>query len=106
MSDSMGYDEDKAVAFIRKTLPPQVSMRYTDDEILYVVDIIWDWYEKNGYLSFDSDITDEESVDIAKLTSYVKIELAIDKEVEMDPDDIDLIVKGELEYEESLEDFI
>ncbi len=106
MSDSMGYDEDKAVAFICKTLPAEVSARYSDDEILYVADVIWDWYEKNGYLSFDSDVTDEEEVDVEKLTAYVRKELARDKEVEMDPADIDLIVKGELEYEESIEDFI
>lgn len=106
MSDSMGYDEDKAAEFIRKTLPADVSEKYSDDEILYVVDIIWDWYEKNGYLSFDSDVTDDEELDIDKLTAYVRKEIRNDKEIMMDPQDIDLIVKGELEYEESLEDFI
>lgn len=102
----MKYDEDDAIKFIRATLPQEVSERYDDDEILYVIDIIWDWYEKNGYLSFDSDVTDDEELDIDKLTAYVRKEIRNDKEIMMDPQDIDLIVKGELEYEESLEDFI
>ncbi len=106
MSDQLGYDEDAAVKFIRKLLPAEVSERYDDDEILYVIDIIWDWYEKNGYLSLNSDVTDDEEIDVSKLTAYVKKELKNDGEVLMDPADVDLIVKGELEYEESLEDFI
>ncbi|MDE5869043.1 MAG: hypothetical protein K2H18_02320 [Muribaculaceae bacterium] len=105
MSDQLQFDENQAVKFIRKLLPPEKEKEYTDDEILYVIDIMYDWYEKNGYLSLDMNVTDEEDADISKLTAYVKKEIAKDGEVEMDPSDIDLIVKGELEYEESLEDF-
>ncbi|MBD5271914.1 MAG: hypothetical protein HDS42_01365 [Bacteroides sp.] len=106
MSDELKYDESEAVKFIRKLLPADKQDQYTDDEILYVIDIMYDWYEKNGYLSLDMNVTEEEDADIEKLTAYVKKEIARDGEVEMDPSDIDIIVKGELEYEESLEDFI
>lgn len=106
MSDELKYDESEAVKFIRKLLPADKQDQYTDDEILYVIDIMYDWYEKNGYLSLDMNVTEEEDADIEKLTTYVKKEIARDGEVEMDPSDIDIIVKGELEYEESLEDFI
>ena len=94
----MKYDEDDAIRFIRETLPAQVSELYDDDDILYVIDIIWDWYEKNGYLKI------EEELDIAKLSAFVAKEIRKDGEVVMDPEDINLIVKGELEYEESIED--
>lgn len=100
----MRYDEDDAIKFIRATLPADVSERYDDDEILYVIDIIWDWYERNGYLKIDAGVTDEEELDVAKLTAYVAKEIKKDGEVVMDPADIDMIVKGELEYEESIED--
>lgn len=106
MSDELKYDESEAVKFIRKLLPADKQDQYTDDEILYVIDIMYDWYEKNGYLILDMNVTEEEDADIEKLTAYVKKEIARDGEVEMDPSDIDIIVKGELEYEESLEDFI
>lgn len=104
MSELMKYDEDDAINFIRATLPSEVSERYDDDEILYVIDIIWDWYERNGYLKIDAGVTDEEELDVAKLTAYVAKEIKKDGEVVMDPADIDMIVKGELEYEESIED--
>lgn len=106
MSDELKYDENEAVKFIRKLLPADKEDQYTDDEILYVIDVMYDWYEKNGYLNIDMNVTEDEAADIDKMTAYVKKEIAKDGEIEMDPDDIDLIVKGELEYEESLEDFI
>lgn len=104
MSELMKYDEDDAIKFIRATLPKEVNERYDDDEILYVIDIIWDWYEKNGYLKIDAGVTDEEEVDIDKLTAFVTKEIKKDGEVVMDPSDIGLIVRGELQYEESIED--
>jgi len=106
MSQLLQYDEGEAVKFIRKLLPADKQAQYTDDEILYVIDVMYDWYEKNGYLTLDVNVTEEEEADIKKLTAYVKKEIKNDGEMEMDPDDIDIIVKGELEYEESLEDFI
>lgn len=104
MSELMKYDEDDAIKFIRATLPQEVSERYDDDEILYVIDIIWDWYERNGYLKIDAGVTEEEELDVAKLTAYVAKEIKKDGEIMMDSADIDMIVKGELEYEESIED--
>ena len=83
MSEESIYDEDDAIKFIRGTLSPEVSARYDDDEILYVIDIIWEWYEKNGYLELNSEVTEEE-----------------------EHEDVHQIVKGEIEYEESIDDLV
>ncbi len=104
MSELLKYDEDDAIKFIRATLPQNVNEQFDDDEILYVIDIIWDWYEKNGYLKIDAGVTDEEELDVEKLTAWVKKEIKKDGEVEMDPEEVDMIVKGELDYEKSIED--
>lgn len=106
MSENFEFDEDAAVKFIRNYVGETVSSQYSDDEILYVIDTIWDYYEKNGMLSLDSDITDDELLDVDKLVTYVRKEVSNDDELEMNSKDIDKIVKAELEYEESLEDFI
>lgn len=105
MSDELKYDEQEAIKFIRKTLPADKEALYSDDEILYVIDIMYDWYEQNGYLDLSDTVTDEEAADINKLTDYVRKEIKADGEIMMDPEDVGLIVKGELEYEESIEDF-
>ena len=100
------FDEDNAVKFIRASIPQEVSEKYDDDEILCIIDIIWDYYEKKGFLSINLDETEEEVLDIDDLTKYVKKEVKNDKELIMDPKDTELIVKAELNYEESLEDYI
>lgn len=105
-TNEYAYDEDNAVKFIRKELPPEVNVRYSDDEILSVIDIIWDYYENSGLLKLNAETDEDEELDVDKLTAYVKKVMSNDKELVMDPDDIELIVKGELDYEESLEDFI
>lgn len=106
MSDDLRYDEDKAIDFIRKTLPKDVDSRCSDNDILYVIDIIWEWYEANGYTSLDGDLSENETLDMAPLVAYVRKEVARDKDMNISPDDIEPIVKGELQYEDSLEDFI
>lgn len=102
--DNYVFDEDKAIEFIRQYVGEKISSKYSDDELLYIIDTIWDYYERNGFLSLELNETDEEILDPDALTAYVKKEVANDKELIMDPADISQIVKAELEYEESLED--
>lgn len=104
MENNYVFDEDKALAFIRNYVGEKVSSKYSDDEILYIIDTIWDYYEKKGFLSLDINETEEEMLDADELTAFVKKEVSNDEELIMDPADIGLIVKAELEYEESLED--
>ena len=100
----MRYDEELAVKFIRNFVGKEVSDQYSDDEILYVIDVIWDYYERKGFTSVNKKATDDNLLDEDDLVAYVRKEIARDKELIMDPQDVDKIVKGELEYEESLEE--
>lgn len=100
------FDEDNAIKFIRNDIPSEVSQKYSDDEILFIIDTIWDYYEQKGFLSLNLEETEDEVMDIDDLTKYVKKEVRNDKELLMDPKDIEVIVKAELNYEESLESFI
>lgn len=101
----IGYDEDKAVEFIREFLPADIRDKYTDDEILFVVDCIWDYYESKGLLELSADVDDEEELDTSDLTTYVRKALRKDGEIVMDDADLEYIVKGELAYEETLDVF-
>lgn len=100
------FDEDKAVEFIRKEIPENVSMKFSDDEILSIIDMIWDYYENKGLLSLNMEETEEEQLDPDDLIAYVRKTVKEDEVLMMDPKDIDLIVKAELDYEASLEDFV
>lgn len=100
------YDEDQAIAFIRQAVTPEVSARYTDDDLLFVIDSIWDHYEAAGLTSLDPDATDADEADLAATTAYVKKAVRADGHILMTDADLDHIVKAEFEYEKTLEDFI
>lgn len=107
MADEIkAYDEDEAVKFIRSFIPEEIKDKYTDDEILFVIDTIWDYYESKGLTSLPSaEEEDEEQVDIDDMAKYVNKEVKKDDELIMDPDDVKFIIKGELAYEETLDIF-
>ncbi|MDE6113868.1 MAG: hypothetical protein K2G49_02255 [Muribaculum sp.] len=104
MSDyNMQYDESEAIKFIRQYMPEGISERYSDDEILNILDMIWDYYEDNGLLEIpSSDEQDDASPELGKILDYVNKMLAKDKLAAVDKDDVRFIVEGELAYEKSI----
>ena len=61
------FDDAEAVKFIQEHLPIDAKDKFTDDEVLYISDVIFDYYESNGYLD-DEDAVD---IDMEDLTEYV-----------------------------------
>lgn len=98
----MGYDEKDAIAFIRAKLPEESDRKYDDDEILNVIDIIWDYYEDNGMLdiSFDNDDEDPGTDDII---AHARKLIAKDRWSPISQEDVEIIVRAEIEYEQSIE---
>lgn len=98
----MEFDEELAIKFIRNFAPENSLAEYDDDEILNVIDIIWDYYEDNGMLEILDDDTDDD-VNIDALIDYVKSMLRKDKSATIKDEHVADIVKGELAYENTLE---
>ena len=105
-NNSNTYDEDDALKFIRAMIPEEVGSKYDDDDIIFIIDCIWDYYESKGFLSLSNIETDDEELNIDDMVRYV--EKAIKKDGKLIPDTADLkfIINAELEYEEALEDTI
>lgn len=103
MAEEIGFNEDAAVSFIRGAIPEGISRKYTDEDILYIIDIIWDYYDSNGFTSLNNIDADEDLLDFDDLMKYVKKTVVEDDEMEMNPRDLNFIVKAELDYEESIE---
>ncbi|MCM1450864.1 MAG: hypothetical protein NC102_01210 [Clostridium sp.] len=99
----MEFDEKDAIAFIRGRLP-HLSGDINDDEILNVIDIIWDYYDENGFLDLDLSDDGPDDLDTADLIAYAQRLNAKDRQSPMTTEDIEAIVKAELDYEDSLED--
>ena len=99
----MEFDETKAIEYMRKALGKRAEA-YDDDQLLNLIDIIWDFYEENGLLDIDADeeIDDEEDV-LDDLVAYAGGMLRKDKETRISDDDIAPLIEAEIDYENSLE---
>lgn len=94
------YDEEEVLSFIRMHLNPDTAL--TDDDILDVVDALWDFYDDHGYTSLDDlddDDNDEEEAsddDIADAL-FSKFEKRMERAILL------TIIKAERDYEEDLD---
>ena len=104
----MEFDENKCIDYINSRLAEAGRAPYDDDEILNIVDMVYDYYDSRGLLDIDDEGEDtpERSSLEADLVAYVQTMLRRDKRSVVRPDDVEIIVAAELDYEDSLEEDI
>ncbi|MBR3829969.1 MAG: hypothetical protein IKJ52_01825 [Muribaculaceae bacterium] len=94
----MEYNEQEAIKYIKNSLTQEVP----SDEILNIIDLIWDFYDKKGLLEITfEDYIEDENYEL-ELIEYVKNGI---KDSEIKNPVIEQIVLAELDYENTLEDF-
>lgn len=96
------FEEKEAIAAMRAVLSDEASSRIDDDELLNIIDIIWDWYDDQGLLEIDAE-ADSEDVNVDALVSHVRKTLAKDKLSPVSPAEVEPLVSAELQYEQTLE---
>lgn len=97
------FDEKDAIKAMRAAISDENSALYDDDELLNVIDIIWDWYDDQGLLDIDAE-ADDEDVNTDALIKHVGKMLAKDSDSPIKREDIEPLVSAELRYEQSLDD--
>ena len=99
--DDIIYDDDNAVKFIRKTLEAPVSKKVGDDDIYYIIDLIYDFYERKGFMDDDTDDGEIEFAD-DELIDYALSNAKKDGFEKLTEEEISAIIEGELAYCESI----
>ncbi len=99
----MEFDEKLVVKYMRDAISEASSKLYDDDELLNVVDMIWDWYDDQGLLEIDNEADDEE-INVDALIKYVRKMLSKDKASPILQEDVEPLVMAELRYEQSLDE--
>lgn len=103
--DLMIYDEDDSVKFIQNYLPQELKGKFSNDDINYIVDLIYDFYDSKGYLSTDPEQDGDVEIDEDELIEYVIKNARKDGMGKFEPEEITFIVQGELEYCDSIHMF-
>ena len=103
IDDELLLDEQenqREIAYIRKRMPSEVSQRITDGQMQWMLDMIVEYYVDSGV--FDTD-GDEVDIDIELVAQHVCKRAAEEGEAVPDPQDVCLVVEGDLDFQE--EDF-
>lgn len=98
------YDEDDSLRFIQENLPEEMKNEFSEDEINYIVDLIYDFYEEKGYLD-EQDDDSEVEIDENELLEYICSNARKNKDIigrEYTDEQIEAIVAGELSYCDTL----
>jgi DNA-directed RNA polymerase specialized sigma subunit, sigma54 homolog len=98
------YDDDEAVKFIQNFLPRELKEKFSDDDINYIIDLIYEFYDSKGYFNDDNEdaLVD---IDEDELIQYVIKNAQHDGVGKYKTEEIAFIVQGELEYCESIDLF-
>lgn len=96
------YDDQAAIAFIMKRLPDSLKETIEEDDVQYLLDVMYEYYEENNLLDEETD----ETVEIAEddLIQYIlrtskKDGICNDKFTE---DTVQILLDIEYEYSKSL----
>lgn len=100
------YDEVESVKFIQNYLPQELKGKFSDNDICYITDLIYEFYESKGYM--DENVEDGDAdveIDEDELAAFVVKNAKKDGVGKFSPEEILFIVRGELEYCDSLNMF-
>ncbi|MDR2680449.1 MAG: hypothetical protein LBC47_06520 [Tannerella sp.] len=100
MEQDFLYDDEEAVKFIKDSLPEEVKGKLSDDDIIYIIDLIYDFYDSMELFEEGDDDRDVE-INEDEVVSYVVKNALSDGIGRYDTNDISLVVKGEMDYCES-----
>ncbi len=96
-NEELVFDESEAIRFILNFIPEEDKKNLTEDDIQYVLDVIYDYYDSEGLIEDDNETADEASIDEEKMFDYIRNAVKKDK-MNINDEQIQLILEGEFEY--------
>ena len=103
--DLLIYDEDDSVKFIQNYLPQEMKGKFSNDDINYIVDLVYEFYESKGFLNEDPAKDAEVEIDEEELVAFVIKNASKDGVGRFEAEEIQFLVQGELEYCDSINMF-
>ena len=101
IDEEIRFDEEenrRELAYIRTQLPSDIKKFYSDKDILYMMDLIVDYYFTSGILESEEE---EIEIDLEKIAEYV-CKRAKDEGFcsSFNPDEVFFIVQADLDFQE------
>ena len=98
--EELRLDEEenrRELAFIRERIPFDAKKHYSDETILYMMDLIVDYYYESGILESDEEEVD---IDLDAVTAYVCKKAKEDGVTNFEPEYVLFVVQADLDFQE------
>ena len=100
IDDELLMDEEETrreMAFIRKQLPQDMKDKYSDEQLLWMLDEIVEYYVSSGVLDTNDDEID---IDMEKVAAYVCEQSLKQGQGELDQQEVSFVVEADLDFQE------
>lgn len=100
IEEELRLDEEenrRELAFIRERIPFDAKKHYSDETILYMMDLIVDYYYTSGILESDAEEVD---IDLEAVADYVCTKAKEEGLKNLDPEYVLFIVQADLDFQE------
>jgi hypothetical protein len=100
IEEELRLDEEenrRELAFIRERIPFDAKKHYSDETILYMMDLIVDYYYTSGILESDAEEVD---IDLEAVADYVCTKAKEEGVKNFDPEYVLFIVQADLDFQE------
>ncbi|MCM1108604.1 MAG: hypothetical protein NC388_06055 [Clostridium sp.] len=92
-------DDIRTVAFIKNHLPQEKKEIFSDDDLLYIMDILADYYTEKGVWEQEGDENGEIEIDLEEAVAYILKTIQKDGVTDkFTAEDLLWVVEAELEY--------
>ena len=98
IEDELLLDEQenqRELEFIRSQLPTEARGHLSDEDILYMMDVIVDYYFSSGILESDDE---EVEIDLEAVSQHVCKEAEKDGQGTFDPQEVFFVVQADLDF--------
>ncbi len=93
-------EDAKEVAFIRAQLSNELKEKFSDDDIMYFMDAIVEYFYTSGILDSAPDDEGFVNVDLMQISEAVVKKAAEEGRGTYDPEDILFIVQADMDFQE------
>ena len=100
IEEELRLDEEdnlRELAFIREQIPFDAKKHYSDESILYMMDLIVDYYYESGILESNEEEID---IDMEEVANYVCRKAKEDDVTNFTPEYVLFVVQADLDYQE------
>lgn len=93
-------DDEREMAYIRERLPMELKGKFSDADLLYVMEKIVDYYFTSGILDANPDQDGFVDIDMQLVADYVCRQAAKERQGDYDPGEVLLIAQADMDFQE------